>query len=93
MPVGEMQDEGGLLFLWVTGRAMELGRECLKSWGCVLCPLGPLPRAGSTLTLSLRMLRYERIDELVWIKTNQLQGLIRTGAPLLSPLRRTLPRR
>ena len=51
------------------------------------------PRAGSTLTLSLRMLRYERIDELVWIKTNQLQGLIRTGAPLLSPLRRTLPRR
>ncbi|GAA5847230.1 hypothetical protein JCM9279_006149 [Rhodotorula babjevae] len=55
MPVGEMQDEGGLLFLWVTGRAMELGRECLKAWG------------------------YERIDELVWIKTNQLQGLIRTG--------------
>ncbi|BGP42735.1 methyltransferase [Rhodotorula kratochvilovae] len=55
MPVGAMQDEGGLLFLWVTGRAMELGRECLKAWG------------------------YERIDELVWIKTNQLQGLIRTG--------------
>jgi hypothetical protein len=33
MPVGAMQDEGGLLFLWVTGRAMELGRECLKAWG------------------------------------------------------------
>ncbi|CEQ42360.1 SPOSA6832_04157, partial [Sporobolomyces salmonicolor] len=55
MPVGTMQDEGGLLFLWVTGRAMELGRECLAAWG------------------------YERIDELVWVKTNQLQGLIRTG--------------
>ncbi|GAA5906386.1 mRNA (N6-adenosine)-methyltransferase [Sporobolomyces salmoneus] len=55
MPVGSMQDEGGLLFLWVTGRAMELGRECLAAWG------------------------YERIDELVWIKMNQLQGLIRTG--------------
>ncbi|GAA5821605.1 hypothetical protein JCM11251_000930 [Rhodosporidiobolus azoricus] len=55
MPVGTMQDEGGLLFLWVTGRAMELGRECLNAWG------------------------YERIDELVWVKTNQLQGLIRTG--------------
>ncbi|GAA5985057.1 hypothetical protein JCM10908_002504 [Rhodotorula pacifica] len=55
MPVGAMQDEGGLLFLWVTGRAMELGRDCLKAWG------------------------YERIDELVWVKTNQLQGLIRTG--------------
>lgn len=35
MPVGAMQDEGGVLFLWVTGRAMELGRECLKAWGCV----------------------------------------------------------
>ncbi|GAA5974319.1 hypothetical protein JCM11641_006734 [Rhodosporidiobolus odoratus] len=55
MPVGNMQDEGGLLFLWVTGRAMELGRECLNAWG------------------------YERIDEVVWVKTNQLQGLIRTG--------------
>ncbi|GAA5840723.1 hypothetical protein JCM3766R1_000523 [Sporobolomyces carnicolor] len=55
MPVGSMQDEGGLLFLWVTGRAMELGRECLAAWG------------------------YERIDEIVWIKMNQLQGLIRTG--------------
>ena len=37
------------------GRAMELGRECLKKWG------------------------YRRVDELVWIKTNQLQRLIRTG--------------
>ena len=27
-----IQDEG-LLFLWVTGRAMELGRECMKEWG------------------------------------------------------------
>lgn len=35
MPVGSMQNEGGLLFLWVTGRAMELGRECLKAWGYV----------------------------------------------------------
>ncbi|SDA02934.1 BZ3500_MvSof-1268-A1-R1_Chr11-1g03224 [Microbotryum saponariae] len=55
MPVGSLQDQGGLLFLWVTGRAMELGRDCLDAWG------------------------YERIDELVWVKTNQLQGLIRTG--------------
>ena len=38
----------GLIFLWVTGRAMELGRECLEIWG------------------------YERIEEIVWIKTNQL---------------------
>lgn len=29
-----LQDDG-LIFLWVTGRAMELGRECLKLWGYV----------------------------------------------------------
>ncbi|OXA62114.1 N6-adenosine-methyltransferase subunit METTL3 [Folsomia candida] len=49
-----LQDEG-LIFLWVTGRAMELGRECLELWG------------------------YERVDELIWVKTNQLQRIIRTG--------------
>jgi len=56
MPVGEMQDEGGLLFLWVTGRAMELGRECLKAWGCVLVSLSLSPgrSASSRLTLRLR---------------------------------------
>lgn len=43
------------LFLWVTGRAMELGRECLNLWG------------------------YERVDEIIWVKTNQLQRIIRTG--------------
>ncbi|GBP44075.1 Probable N6-adenosine-methyltransferase MT-A70-like protein [Eumeta japonica] len=52
--VPQLQDEG-LIFLWVTGRAMELGRECLKLWG------------------------YERVDELIWVKTNQLQRIIRTG--------------
>ncbi|CAG8648587.1 5561_t:CDS:2 [Paraglomus occultum] len=54
MAISDLQDEG-LIFLWVTGRAMELGRECLAIWG------------------------YDRADELVWIKTNQLQRLIRTG--------------
>lgn len=38
-----------------TGRAMELGRECLDIWG------------------------YKRVDELIWVKVNQLQRLIRTG--------------
>eukprot|EP00795_Rhopilema_esculentum_P001119 gene1119-15459_t len=52
--VGNLQDEG-FIFLWVTGRAMELGRECLLVWG------------------------YERVDEIIWVKTNQLQRLIRTG--------------
>lgn len=52
--VPALQDDG-LIFLWVTGRAMELGRECLKLWG------------------------YKRFDELIWVKTNQLQRIIRTG--------------
>ncbi|XP_018327838.1 N6-adenosine-methyltransferase MT-A70-like protein isoform X2 [Agrilus planipennis] len=52
--IPQLQDEG-LIFLWVTGRAMELGRECLKLWG------------------------YERVDEIIWVKTNQLQRIIRTG--------------
>ncbi|KAI1287070.1 N6-adenosine-methyltransferase catalytic subunit [Halotydeus destructor] len=52
--IPSLQDDG-VIFLWVTGRAMELGRECLKLWG------------------------YERCDELIWVKTNQLQRIIRTG--------------
>ncbi|KAI1792843.1 MT-A70-domain-containing protein [Ganoderma leucocontextum] len=54
MPIPTLQDEG-LLCLWVTGRAMEVGRECLRVWG------------------------YTRVDEVVWVKTNQLQRVIRTG--------------
>lgn len=30
--IGTLQDDG-YIFLWVTGRAMELGRECLTIWG------------------------------------------------------------
>ncbi len=54
LDIPSLQDEG-YIFLWVTGRAMELGRECLKEWN------------------------YERVDELIWVKTNQLQRIIRTG--------------
>ncbi|KAI8916970.1 N6-adenosine-methyltransferase 70 kDa subunit [Powellomyces hirtus] len=32
MPISRLQDDG-FIFLWVTGRAMELGRECLAIWG------------------------------------------------------------
>eukprot|EP01105_Mastigella_eilhardi_P015953 TRINITY_DN3656_c0_g1_i7.p1 TRINITY_DN3656_c0_g1~~TRINITY_DN3656_c0_g1_i7.p1 ORF type:complete len:273 (+),score=72.48 TRINITY_DN3656_c0_g1_i7:548-1366(+) len=49
-----LQDDG-LLFLWVTGRAMELGREAVRVWG------------------------YKLLEELIWVKTNQLQRIIRTG--------------
>ncbi|EYU21260.1 hypothetical protein ABFS82_09G129400 [Erythranthe guttata] len=67
LPYGTMADDemrtlnvpalqtDGLIFLWVTGRAMELGRECLDLWG------------------------YTRIEEIIWVKTNQLQRIIRTG--------------
>ncbi|EJU06043.1 MT-A70-domain-containing protein [Dacryopinax primogenitus] len=54
MPLPSLQDEG-LIFLWVTGRAMEVGRECLRVWG------------------------YTRVDEIIWLKINQLQRVIRTG--------------
>ncbi|KAJ7952198.1 N6-adenosine-methyltransferase MT-A70-like [Quillaja saponaria] len=67
LPYGTMADDemrnlnvpalqtDGLIFLWVTGRAMELGRECLEQWG------------------------YRRVEEIIWVKTNQLQRIIRTG--------------
>ena len=75
LPVPTLQKDGGLLFLWVTGRAMEVGRDCLAAWGCV-CAAGLeiylMSAAGMTH-------RYERIEEIVWIKTSQLQRLIRTG--------------
>jgi mRNA (2'-O-methyladenosine-N6-)-methyltransferase len=32
LPVPSLQEEG-LIFLWVTVRAMELGRKCFKLWG------------------------------------------------------------
>ncbi|XP_019420740.1 PREDICTED: N6-adenosine-methyltransferase MT-A70-like isoform X3 [Lupinus angustifolius] len=67
LPYGTMADDemrtlnvpalqtDGLIFLWVTGRAMELGRDCLEHWG------------------------YKRVEEIIWVKTNQLQRIIRTG--------------
>jgi mRNA m6A methyltransferase catalytic subunit len=51
----KLQPKDGLMFLWVTGRAIELGRELLEAWG------------------------YKQMEELVWVKTNQLQRIIRTG--------------
>lgn len=54
MGLEKVQDDG-FLFLWVTGRAVELGRELLNIWG------------------------YDRVDDIIWVKTNQLQRLIRTG--------------
>jgi mRNA (2'-O-methyladenosine-N6-)-methyltransferase len=55
LPIPALQPTYGVLAIWVTGRAMELGRELLSLWG------------------------YRRIDEIVWVKVNQLGGLVRTG--------------
>merc|ERR1712176_1613548 len=54
LKVGDIHEDG-MIFLWVTGRAMELARECFRIWG------------------------YRRIEEIIWVKTNQLQRIIRTG--------------
>lgn len=54
LPLHELQDEG-IIFLWVTGRAIELGKESLNNWG------------------------YNVINEVSWIKTNQLGRTIVTG--------------
>lgn len=51
----DLVQDDGVIFLWVTARAMEIGRECLEEWG------------------------YKRVEEIVWVKTNQLQRIIRTG--------------
>ena len=54
LKVKELQDNG-ICFLWVTGRALELGRECLSEWG------------------------YKQVDELVWVKINPNNKIVRTG--------------
>lgn len=51
----KMLQDKGVCFLWVTGRVLELGRDCLTEWG------------------------YKRIEEIVWIKTNQQGKIARTG--------------
>lgn len=44
--------------MWVTGRAMELGRECLKAWGWVRVSLAR--SLCSTLTADTAQLRTDR---------------------------------
>lgn len=55
LPFRELSTTDGYIFLWVTARAMELGRECLQHWG------------------------YTFMQELLWIKTNQIQKVAVTG--------------
>jgi mRNA (2'-O-methyladenosine-N6-)-methyltransferase len=33
LPLPSLQPDWGILCLWVTGRAMELGRELFQQWG------------------------------------------------------------
>lgn len=54
LPLHTVQDEG-ILLLWVTGRAIEIGKSSLENWG------------------------YKIKNEVVWIKTNQLDRTICTG--------------
>lgn len=54
LDVGRLSDNG-LLFLWVTGRAVDVGRECLAAWG------------------------YKLMEEIVWVKVDQLQRVASAG--------------
>ena len=52
MAVHKLQDHG-YIFLWVTGRAIELGRECLEIWGFVIYHfIECLPRDNLTIFLT-----------------------------------------
>lgn len=33
MPIASLANESSLLFLWVTARAIELGRDLVSHWG------------------------------------------------------------
>lgn len=54
LDLGRLSDDG-LLFLWVTGRAADAGRECLAAWG------------------------YRLVEEIVWVKIDQLQRVAAAG--------------
>lgn len=54
LDLGRLSDEG-LFFLWVTGRAIDAGRECLAAWG------------------------YRLVEEIIWVKTDQLQRVAAAG--------------
>jgi mRNA (2'-O-methyladenosine-N6-)-methyltransferase len=72
MPIPALQDEG-LLFLWVTGRAMEVGRECLRHWGSVAF------HSIHQQNIDDPLRSYVRVDEVVWLKTNQVSYDLETS--------------
>ena len=55
LPIKQLTTPNAIIFLWVTGRVMEVGRKCLRRWG------------------------FKCYNEILWIKINQLQRIIRTG--------------
>ncbi|TIB33971.1 hypothetical protein E3P85_01131 [Wallemia ichthyophaga] len=72
MPMSTLSEEGTLIFLWVTGRAMDLGRECLSIWGL-------LQKSLYNLLNGCHLMKKLQVEEIAWVKINQLQRLIRTG--------------
>lgn len=74
--IPQLQDQG-LIFLWVTGRLIFIFVMCVCNFQILnkffLCSAMELGRE------CLKLWGYERVDELIWVKTNQLQRIIRTG--------------
>lgn len=88
MPFPQLQEEG-FLFLWVTGRAMELGRELLSVWGYTRVDEIVWVKVGQTQ----RLIRTGRTGH--WLNHTKEHCLVgakrrpsqeRSASPLVSPL-------
>jgi len=87
MPFPQLQEEG-YLFLWVTGRAMELGRELLGVWGYTRVDEIVWIKVGQTQRLirtgrTGHWLNHTKEHCLVGVKRKQVQS---TSGNIVSPL-------
>jgi mRNA (2'-O-methyladenosine-N6-)-methyltransferase len=86
MPLPALQDEG-FLFLWVTSRAMELGRECMALWGYTRIDEIVWIKVGQTQRLirtgrTGHWLNHTKEHCLVGVKTKQTHSSSATVSPL-----------
>lgn len=90
MPFPQLQEEG-YLFLWVTGRAMELGRELLSVWGYIRVDEIVWVKVGQTQRLirtgrTGHWLNHTKEHCLVGVKRKQKITLSNEHNSIVSPL-------